>query len=69
MPLLAGAMANVNPFEHLTAMNGFPVVTREFADDGSLESETVLRSARREQLDPVEFDPPPGYDREDMVRR
>lgn len=68
-PLLAGAMVNVDPYAHLTEMNGFPVVTRDFADDGSLETEAVLRSATRTDLDPADFEPPAGYARQDIGGR
>ncbi len=55
-------------FEFLTEMGGFPVVTREFAADGSLEGETALRSAKRQTLDPEAFEPPSGYKRQEMLR-
>ncbi len=54
-------------FEHLKEIGGFPVVTREFDDDGSLEDESTLRSARRRTLDPAEFEPPAGYKRRSMM--
>jgi len=47
-------------------IDGFPVVTSEFGDDGSLEGESALRSARRRTLDPAEFEPPSGYKRRQM---
>ncbi len=53
-------------FEHMRELGGFPVVTKEFADDGSLEGETTLRSARRQTLDPDAFEPPSGYKRQEM---
>ncbi len=53
-------------FEHMKEMGGFPVVTSEFDDDGSLEGESSLRSARRRTLDPAEFEPPSGYKRRQM---
>jgi hypothetical protein len=55
-------------FEHLKEMGGMPVVTREFADDGSLESESTLKSATKENLDPANFEPPKGYKRQDMFK-
>ena len=55
-------------FEHMKEMGGFPVVTRELADDGSLESESSLRSARRQALDPDAFEPPAGYKRQEMFK-
>ena len=53
-------------FAHMREIGGFPVVTREFDDDGSLEDESTLRSARRRTLDPSEFEPPAGYKRRSM---
>jgi len=55
-------------FEHMKEMNGFPVVTREFADDGSLERMVRLKSANRRTIDPTAFEPPPGYKRKDMFK-
>ena len=55
-------------FEHLKEMGGMPVVTREFADDGSLESEATLRSATQENLDPADFEPPKSYKKKDMFK-
>lgn len=53
-------------WEHMKELGGFPVVTRELAEDGLLESETILRSARRQTLDPDAFEPPSGYKRMSM---
>ncbi|MFQ5351215.1 MAG: DUF4412 domain-containing protein [Thermoanaerobaculia bacterium] len=58
--------ADRNPVESFTKIDGFPVVTRSF-EDGDLESETVLRSARRRTLDPDAFEPPSGYKRRSML--
>ena len=55
-------------FEHLKEIGGMPVVTREFADDGSLETEATLKSANQQALDPGEFEPPKGYKRKDMFK-
>ncbi|MCH9651578.1 MAG: DUF4412 domain-containing protein [Deltaproteobacteria bacterium] len=55
-----------NPFAYMKDLDGFPVVTRELGDDGSLESESVLRSSQRRSLDPEEFEPPSGYKRRTM---
>jgi hypothetical protein len=53
-------------FELLKEMGGMPVVTREFDDDGSLESEARLKSASHQSLDPADFEPPADYKRKDM---
>ncbi len=52
----------------MSEVDGFPVVTRQFEDDGSLDSESILRSARRQKLDPAEFEPPSGYKRRQMLQ-
>jgi len=64
-----GAAAPVdNPFTYMDEMEGFPVVTREFNDDGSLESEATLRGSQRRVLDLVDFEPPAGYKRQAMFQ-
>ncbi len=55
-------------WEHMKELGGFPVVTREFAADGSLEGEATLRSAKRQTIDPGAFEPPPGYKRRNMLQ-
>ncbi len=50
-----------NMFASLKSLEGFPVVTKDFANDGSLEGESALRSATRRTIDPDEFEPPAGY--------
>jgi len=54
-------------YRYMEELDGFPVVTREFGDDGSLEGESTLRSARRRTLDPAAFEPPSGYKRRSML--
>ena len=48
-------------------LGGFPVVTSEFGEDGSLEGESALRSAKRQTIDPDAFEPPSGYKRQEML--
>ncbi|MCP4201914.1 MAG: hypothetical protein GY769_08270 [bacterium] len=55
-------------FENMKELGGFPVVTREFDQDGSLQGETALRSAKRQTIDPDAFEPPSGYKRQEMFR-
>ncbi len=55
-------------FEHMKELGGFPVLTREFNSDGSLEGETALRSAKRQTIDPDAFEPPSGYRPSEMFR-
>jgi len=68
LPKFADSGSAGTAFEHMKAMNGFPVVTREFADDGSLEDESSLRSATRRTIDPNAFEPPSGYKRQEMFK-
>lgn len=60
---------NDNPFEDMKELNGFPVLTYEYATDGSLESESALNSSARRTLDMEEFEPPSGYKRQQMMPR
>lgn len=62
-----GAPLDDNFFEHMKELGGFPVVTLEFDDEGGLESQAALRSARRMTLDPDAFEPPSGYKRQTMM--
>jgi hypothetical protein len=55
-----------NPFDEMNFANGFPVVVTNFAEDGSVEDESKLRSARRQNIDPADFEPPSGYKRMSM---
>ena len=58
-----------NMFEHMRQIDGFPVVTEDFAADGSLEGESSLRSAKRQTLDPGAFEPPASYKRQTLPGR
>ena len=58
-----------NAFEHMKELNGFPVASRDFEKDGSIENESTLRSAKRQALSPAAFEPPAGYKRQQMTRR
>ncbi len=60
---------NDNPFEDMKELNGFPVLTYEYATDGSLESESALNSSTRRTLNLEEFEPPSGYKRQQMMPR
>lgn len=60
-----GGLAD-NPMASMREIGGFPVVIRELGEDGSLEGESALRSARRQTIDPDAFEPPSGYKRQEM---
>ena len=55
-----------NPYDEMKFVDGFPVVTKDFNDDGSLAGEIALRSAKRQTIDPDAFEPPSGYKRQEM---
>lgn len=48
-------------FAHLKELDGYPVLTREFDRGGQVASESVLKSATTEDLDPSLFEPPADY--------
>ncbi|MEM7349960.1 MAG: hypothetical protein AAF657_04085 [Acidobacteriota bacterium] len=49
-----------HPFADLQHMEGFPVVTRNYAD-GSLKTEIVVKSIENQIFEPEAFLPPAGY--------
>ena len=55
-----------NPFDEMNFVNGFPVVVTSFGEDGNVEEESRLKSARRQNIDPAAFQPPSGYERMSM---
>jgi len=55
-------------FEHLKEMNGFPVRTLEYGDDGVLDGEATLVSSKKVDLDPADFEPPKDYKRNDILK-
>ncbi len=55
-----GFRVDQNPFEDLDRMEGFPVLTRNFAE-GRVKTEIVLHSAEEQSLSSAEFEPPEGY--------
>jgi hypothetical protein len=68
LPKIAGEGGADQAFEYMKEIGGFPVVSREFDNDGTLESESSLQSARSQTLDPDTFEPPAGYKRQDMLK-
>ena len=53
-------------FRHMSEMNGFPVLTVEYDDDGQPEMETRLLSASEQTLPATAFEPPSGYTRQSI---
>ena len=66
LPQFADSGGSDQAFEHMREMDGFPVITRELSDNGSIETESSLKSARSQNLDPNAFEPPSGYKRQEM---
>ncbi|MGH8222843.1 MAG: hypothetical protein ACREQZ_07700 [Woeseiaceae bacterium] len=48
-------------FAYMKKLGGYPVLARDFAEDGQLESESLLQSARRMDVAAELFEPPAGY--------
>ena len=53
-------------FATMKQLQGFPVASREYRADGSVESESALRSAKVLRINPVEFEPPVNYQLQQM---
>jgi hypothetical protein len=53
-------------FTVMKQVDGFPVGVRDYREDGSLERESALRSAKNERLGRDAFEPPAGYRRQEM---
>ena len=66
LPELAGTEMQDNGFATMRQLGGFPVASREYREDGTVESESALRSSQRQHIDPNAFEPPPGYERQSM---
>lgn len=64
---MGGGESASGGFAQLRELNGFPVVSEELADDGSVLSRSELRSTERRSFDPADFEPPAGYKRRSMM--
>jgi hypothetical protein len=53
-------------FRHMRDLEGYPVLSREFDEEGALESESRLKSAKSSDIDPALFSPPQGYKQKDI---
>ncbi len=56
----SGFRLGKHPFEDLRHMDGFPVLTHNYAG-GRVESEIALLSVEERPLDPTDLEPPPDY--------
>ncbi len=63
----AGSIADA-AYEHLKEMDGFPVRTLEYGDDGVLDGQSMLISSREADFEPSDFEPPKGYKRQDIMK-
>ncbi len=63
-----GASLGDATYEHLKEMNGFPVRTLEYGDDGVLDGQATLVSSTKADLDPADFEPPKNYKRKDLMK-
>lgn len=61
--------AGDNPFEHMLEMDGFPVLTYDYASDGSIARENSLRSSTQRAVAAAEFEPPAAYKQREMMPR
>lgn len=48
-------------FGHMAELDGYPVLYRDFSAGGSLLRQTILTSARKDELSDDFFEPPKGY--------
>jgi hypothetical protein len=55
-------------YEHIKEMNGFPVRTREYDDNGKLAGQSSLISSKEADFDPADFEPPKNYKRKDIMK-
>ena len=56
-----------NAYEHLDELDGFPVLTIDYAADGTVLGETRFRGSRIETIDAAGFEPPEGYQKQSIV--
>ncbi len=64
----SGASLGDATYEHMKEMNGFPVRTLEYGDDGVFDGQTTLLSSKEVDHDPADFEPPKKYKRKDMMK-
>lgn len=63
-----GASLGDATYEHLKAMNGFPIRTREYDDTGKMTGQSSLVSSKEADFDPADFEPPKKYKRKDLMK-
>ena len=56
-----------NMFTSMSQLNGFPIASRDYRPDGTTDTEAVLRTSGRQNLDPAMFEPPAEYRRQQML--
>lgn len=55
-----------NAFTYIKEINGIPVLSRELNADGSVESESTLKSAEKRDIAPKDLAVPDGYRQQQM---
>ncbi len=66
-PMQGQSPLRENAFMTIRQLGGFPVATREYDQNGSVASETALRSATLQSINPTFFQPPVGYQADSMI--
>ena len=52
---------------HLKELKGFPVLAKQYDDDGALERESILLSTKQQEAQSTDFQPPKHYRQRSMV--
>jgi hypothetical protein len=68
LPKIGGGSLGDATYEHLKEMNGFPVRTREYDDNGTLAGQSSLISSKSADFEPADFEPPTNYKRKDLMK-
>ena len=64
-----GARLDSNtPLAFIKQFQGFPVLTREFNEDGGLKRESQLSSVKESKMSSTDFSPPAGYEKKKMMK-
>jgi len=63
-----GASIGDAAYEHMKEMDGFPVRTREYGDDGVFDGESQLVEAKEVATDSSDFSPPKKYKQKDLMK-
>jgi hypothetical protein len=53
-------------FGHMDELDGYPVLYRDFDASGALKRQVILTSARADDVSPASFQPPSGYEFQEL---